>query len=70
MVEFNRTFKKEEKVEEKKKEISYTNVRGRKVLNAAGIALKEVNKVITPVNEEELALCKYFEGIGFLKLNK
>lgn len=44
----------------------YKNLRGQKIFNAAGYALKSVDGYFNPKTDEEKALCAYYESIGHL----
>ena len=48
----------------------YKNIKGKKIFNAAGYPLKEVEGHIDPKTEEEKELCAYFASIEILQLVK
>ena len=51
---------KKEEAEKEVAVLSYQNIRGYKVIRADGTVMKEMNKVLFPVTEEEKELCIYF----------
>lgn len=53
--------------ETKKTAPSYQNIRGQKIFKAKGNPIPEVDKILTPVDAEELELCEYFANLGNLK---
>ena len=61
---------KKEEAEKEAEALSYQNIRGYKVIRADGTVMKEVNKVLFPVTEEEKELCIYFAKLDYLKLVK